>query len=271
MFSQGWFWAIIALLAVAIGVGVFFGVRTNASKLVAGMQYKSRLLNTSGQLFFKLLTESLGHDFFVLAKVRVLDVVEPTAVMNGVRYRKLKKELESESFDYVICKQSDFSTVGVIKLEHLSGKPGRRNALRKSELVDELCKVSKLKLFYLDARQQYKDSDIRRIIIGSDPVDNEKSQSNRNDEVSTSVLSEMTQTQSVHSEQLGLGSCPKCNGSLVTKVAVTGKHIGERFLMCRKYPYCDYRVLMSDENLAKIRAESKRKTTVKKGFADWNG
>ena len=56
-------------------------------------------------------------------------------------------------------------------------------------------------------------------------------------------------------------------------MAVKGKRIGEKFLMCRKYPYCDYRVAMNDKMVAKqVKGDVSNgdSTVVRPGFSDWS-
>lgn len=273
--SQWWSWLVIALLVLAaIGAFVYLNMRPSIAKLVAGFKQRSRLLNTSEKKMFAILSDALDGDYFVLVKVGVLEFIEPSIDVTKSQYRSIKQELMAERFDYAICKQDDLSVVAVVELEQFNRKSVRKGKQRKRDLVSALCNAVNLKLFHLDARQDYKSSDIMRLIIGKDKSDRSEASYGRvqaQAEASQSVLSEMTQTQSVHSEQLGLGSCPKCHSNLVTKLAVTGKHIGERFLMCRKYPYCDYRILLNEANLAKIRSDNKQGSgTNRKGFADWN-
>ena len=71
------------------------------------------------------------------------------------------------------------------------------------------------------------------------------------------------------SEYSRMRKCPNCNSEVVTKVAVKGDHIGEKFLMCRKYPYCDYQVPMPDTKVQELHAK-KRQQEPKTGFKDWS-
>ncbi|MFT5573150.1 MAG: ssDNA-binding Zn-finger/Zn-ribbon topoisomerase 1 [Cryomorphaceae bacterium] len=56
---------------------------------------------------------------------------------------------------------------------------------------------------------------------------------------------------------------------MVTKVAVKESRIGEKFLMCRKYPYCDYKLPVSDEKVLKMQKKEQHQAA-KPGFGDWS-
>jgi ssDNA-binding Zn-finger/Zn-ribbon topoisomerase 1 len=98
-----------------------------------------------------------------------------------------------------------------------------------------------LRLFYFDARADYTGLDICRLIIGKSKGDR-----SNEDRLSATHQSQLTIDNSSHSISGYARSCPKCRSEVVTKVSVKGRTIGEKFLMCRKYPYCDYRIAKKD-------------------------
>jgi len=265
--SQGWMVAIVAAGISAVFIFSLVRLRDKPGRRVAGLQRKSRMFSVSERKFFESLTDALDYDFHIFAKVGVLEIIERGPKMSKFRFNKLNTDLEAERFDYVVCKKSDLSVSAVIELECFDRRIPRARKQKRNAMISELCKASKLRLFYFDTRQDYLGLDIRRLITGSSKCAKKVAKST---EKSTLDLSELSISRSMMTEQIGENTCPECHSDLVTKVAVKGKHIGERFLMCRKYPYCDYRVLLNDPNVVSIRSNSTQVAEVRKGFSEWS-
>jgi ssDNA-binding Zn-finger/Zn-ribbon topoisomerase 1 len=91
--------------------------------------------------------------------------------------------------------------------------------------------------------------------------------------VPASQLSQLTVDNSSYAGFAKQRKCPQCNGEVVTKVAIKGKRIGEKFLMCRKYPYCDYRVPMDDQQVIQEMhrdINANKRNSERTGFGDWS-
>lgn len=295
--SQGWLVALIAVAISAVFVIALIRSRTGPGRRMAGVQRKSRLFSASERTFFESLSDALDYDFHIFAKVGMLEIIERGPKMSKSRFNKLSKELESERFDYVICKKKDLSVAAVIELECLDRRVKRARKQKRTALVSELCKASKLRLFYFDTRQNYVGTDIRRLITGrskcakkinrkssnADVANRGQNAQNRaNSALEKSQLSQaglrhkrashkrQSQNQSMLTEHIARNACPECHSELVTKVAVKGKYLGERFLTCRKYPYCEYRVPLNDPNVVNICAAKKSDSQSREGFSDWS-
>ncbi len=229
-----------------------------------GLQRKSRLLSAAERNFYELLSSSLGEEYCVFAKVRVLDVVETSPGVAWMKMKKIQRALADNFFDFVICKKNDMSIYGVIELEKFNEKDGKKSERGRESVVAEVCKESKLKMYYFDIRQDYRDVDLRRLITGRSAIKREPAA------VSPAThKSRLTVAGESVSEFSSLRSCPKCHSEVVTKVAVKGDHIGEKFLMCRKYPYCDYQVPLHDAKIRKLHTQ-KILQDAKPGFKDWS-
>ncbi|GAA6138840.1 DUF2726 domain-containing protein [Arenicella sp. 4NH20-0111] len=268
--SQGWLIALLVILVASMFVYALFSAGGSAASRVAGMKKKSRLFSASERKFFETLSDALDYDYHIFAKVSVLEIVEPGPKLSKGRFKSLKNELEKERFDYVVCKKGDLSVAAVIELECFDKAVSRKRKQKRSALFSELCKATKLKLFYFDTRQDYLGVDIRRLITGSSKV-TLTDQKQSGDDRGIRQANERVESPSLITEHVGQNSCPDCHSDLVTKVAVKGKHIGERFLMCRKYPYCEYRVLLKEPNVVNMRSVGTQTKEPKKGFSDWSG
>lgn len=270
LLSQGWLLTAVAVLIAAMFAFALMRLRANASARVAGLQRKSRLFSVSERKFFESLSDALDYDFHIFAKVGILEIVERGPHMSKLKFKTLSNELENERFDYVVCKKSDLSVSAVIELECFDRRISRSRKQKRNALISELCKASKLRLFYFDTRQDYLGMDIRRLITGSSkcakPVEKKEKEAH-----SAMEMSELSTSHSMVTEHVGQKSCPDCHSQLITKVAIKGKHIGERFLMCRKYPYCEYRVPLNKPNVVNIRSAGAQAAELRKGFSDWKG
>jgi len=225
------------------------------------LQRKSRIFSAAERTLFECLVNSLNEDFYIFAKFGILDAVEPSSSANWLHTKQLKSRLKDESFDYLLCKKSDLSVFGAIELENFDQDTNKKMRASREKLISTVCKSANIKLFYFDIRQDYREMDIRRLVTGkSAPASDEKTSATHQ-----SRLSVDSQSVSAFGH---MRSCPKCHSELVTKVAVKGKRIGEKFLMCRKYPYCDYQLSMKDAEMQKMQQKEAQRAK-KPGFSDW--
>lgn len=280
--SQGW-----VIAVVAGGVSILFTiallrVRKNAAFNVRGIKKKVAMLKTFERTFFETLSDALDHDYVIFAKVPVLEVVEPGRKVSASKSKHIARDLSSFCFDYVICRKKDFSVVAVVELECFDKDVPLKEKQHNSAVVSELCKAAKLKLFFFDVRQDYSGVDIRRLITGSSscapksqPIKSAAQKTKQHKVVMHAETDVKTDcdSPSLLTEHIGQTSCPQCYSQLLTKVAVKGSHVGERFLMCKKYPYCDYRVLLSDAKIVSLQSNSSSQVSdpAAKGYSDWSG
>ncbi|MFT6408302.1 MAG: hypothetical protein ACJAQ6_001720 [Arenicella sp.] len=232
------------------------------------VQRKSRLLSVAERNLFDCLVEGLSNKYFIFAKVPMKNVIEAAPNAQRLDLKRIDQELNGHYFDFVLCSQIDMSIFGVIELEHTDRTERRKSSAkrkRRDKMIARACKSANLKLFYFDARQDYKNVDICRLITGKS-----KAGSLHEERLSPTHQSQLTIDNSSHSIAGHARTCPKCRSEVVTKVSVKGRNIGEKFLMCRKYPYCDYRIALKDkESLKKFEQEEVRKSKTE-GFKNWS-
>ncbi|NND00759.1 MAG: DUF2726 domain-containing protein [Gammaproteobacteria bacterium] len=266
IFSNGFLeWGLIALAVLALLLFVFV-LHRRADKFDFALQRRSRLLTPAEKKFFECLITSLGDDFYIFTKIAMLDAIEASPGASRIDSWQIKRRLSSERLDYVLCKKHDLSIFGVIELENFEKKGDKREIAQREKLVDTVCKAAHLRLFYFDVRQDYQNIDIRRLVTG-------RSARPKEPLASGAAKSQFTIDDSSYAAFAKHRNCPQCNGEVVTKVAVRGKHIGEKFLMCRKYPYCDYRVMMNKGQMKQKAQQSEARSereAEKTGYADWS-
>ncbi|RBP51561.1 DUF2726 domain-containing protein [Arenicella xantha] len=257
----GWILIILAWLVLIGGAG-YWWIRNKASAAEFDVQRKSRMLTAAERNFFDGLMSSLSDEFYIFSKIRILDVIEPEPAVDWFQSKRIEVKLADQTFDYLLCKKKDMSIFGVIELENFEKGSNRKMRAAREKTVSHVCKQANVRLFYFDIRQDYRSMDIRRLVTGKSAREVEKKKPTKN--------SELTIDGASNSDFGNLRQCPKCHSGLVTKVAVKGRRIGEKFLMCRKYPYCDYQVSMNDAKVVKMQTREKQKVK-KPGFSDWAG
>ena len=268
IFGLGWFGA-LGLLLICVGVGWFiFSSLKTVRPEVLDIQRKSRLLTVGERKLFTCLTDALSEKYVVFAKVPLGEVVEASSRVKLMGLNRIGAALKGHHFDFILCQQSDMSIFGVVELEYSKGAASHKKEStqrkQRDRLVTQVCKSANLKLFYFDARQDYQNMDIARLITGKSKqtIDEQR--------MSPTHQSQLTIDDASHSIDGYPRSCPKCHSEIVTKVSVKGSNIGEKFLMCRKYPYCDFRVSMKDlDSLKKLEREERIKSNAE-GFKNWS-
>ena len=135
----------------------------------------------------------------------------------------------------------------------------------REKIIGSICRNLDIKLFYFDGRQDYSGMDICRLITGK--TSSKKTQSKTADNPMMALVDECSLEENVSVTEK-VRSCPKCYSEVVTKIAMKGDKIGEKFLRCRKYPYCDYQISVKDVSIKDI--ERKEEASRKKaGYQNW--
>jgi ssDNA-binding Zn-finger/Zn-ribbon topoisomerase 1 len=255
------------LVCAIIGVSAWVKIKYRLNETIS-VQRKSRLLSVAERNFLGCLADALSEDYFIFAKLQLQDVIEAAPSAQRFNLKRIQKELDGYCFDFVLYKQLDMSIFAVIELEHTDRavnlkKPAKPK--QRDKVISRACKSAKLKLFYFDVRQDYKDLDLARIITGKSTL-----RGCNQGGWSATHQSQLSVNHSSYSVTGQIRNCPKCRSEVVIKVAVKGCNIGEKFLMCRKYPYCDYQVAIKDiDSISKMEQEEGRKSNTQ-GFKNWS-
>jgi len=228
---------------------------------------KGRVLSVDEQNFLKSLERALSDRYYIFAKVPLSDVVVFNKSANAINKRVIGKKMDGLYADFVLCKKSDMSVLGVIELEKFDKYTSLKQKEKREKLLSSVCRAIDIRLFYFDGRQDYTKMDLCRLITGRS-----KSKENRG---GIQVNAEASMMSVEHGDSMmemaaldKVSSCPKCYSKVVVKVATKGDQIGEKFLMCRKYPYCDYQLPIKGAVVQEIqdKEDSRRR---KAGFKNW--
>jgi hypothetical protein len=256
-----------ALVCVSLGLSVWAKTRYMRAETIA-VQRKSRMLSVVERNLFDCLIQALSEQYFIFAKVALKDVIEVAPGAKKFNLQRVRKELDDYTFDFILCNRVDMSIFAVVELEHIGRAVKGKNSVkpnRRDKVISRACKSASLKVFYFDLRQDYRNMDISRLITGKSRVMGHHQGSSSATHKSQLSIDNVSFSVAGH-----VRNCPKCRSEVVTKVSVKGGDIGEKFLMCRKYPYCDYRVAIKDiDSIKKLEQEESLKSKAQ-GFKDWS-
>ncbi|MBL4674436.1 MAG: DUF2726 domain-containing protein [Arenicella sp.] len=237
---MGWSLVIgLATVSAAVALFAWATVRYERAETIAVL-HKKRLLSVDERRLFDCLTDVLSDKYFIFSKVGLKDLIDVSPTATWLDRKQIGRELDSYCVDFILCKQADMSIFAVVELDHIEqADKAKISAKRKlrDKAIKRACKSADLRLFHFDVRPDYKGLDVCRLITG-------KSKGGCSDEgrLSATHQSQLSIYNSSHSISGHVRSCPKCQSEVVTKVSIKGSNIGKKFLMCRKYPYCDYRI-----------------------------
>lgn len=256
----------VCLFVIAIILINIFGRSFYRNKFP--LEIKKRLLSVEEHNFLKSLERALDDDCYIFSKVQLSEITTLDKKINWIHHRVARQQLDSVCTDFVLCKKNDMSILGIVELEKFSKMISPKQKQYRERLLSSVCRKVDIRLFYFDGRQDYSGMDLCRLITGKSKT----TPSNRASAVAAdpSMVSVQEDDSMMETEALEkIRSCPKCYSDVVVKIAVKGENIGEKFLMCRKYPYCDYQLPVKDVLLKKMR-EKEDRSRGKAGYRNWS-
>lgn len=249
-------WGVTIVLIIVCGVCY----AKNRSVSVP-LQKKSKFLSGAQKKFFDVLIDAVGHEYCVFARVGFLGVIEVAPTVSRAQRKRFLAEVENDYFDFVLVNSQTMAIFAVIELQDFSAKKQRAQNKRK-QLLSQMCQSVNVKLLYFDVREDYQNKDVGRIITGKA----RKPKSIHVDHHSELALQSRSFT--VYGD---VRVCPKCRSELVAKIATKGRHMGKKFLLCRKYPVCDYRIAANNSvELSSLdEGEQRRKDADQRVYNKW--
>jgi len=235
-------------------------------KLVVSYVYRNelplnlnkRMLSVDEHKFLNCLERELGDEYFIMPKVRFTDFSHLDSTANFLIQRTVSNKVSNICADFVLCRKKTLAILGVVELEKFDKSITSKQKQKREKLISSMCNNMGIKLYYFDSRQDYSGIDIRRLITGRTRRISSQNKSQPSNAVDKSS---MLVSVDAHSVVEDLSKTQK-------KRSVKGDSIGEKFLMCRKYPYCDYKVSLKDDSIKEM--EKKEHASFKKaGYNKW--
>ncbi|MCU7555457.1 DUF2726 domain-containing protein [Alteromonas sp. ASW11-19] len=115
---------ILLMLLIVVAIG--------AMKLVdQGMAFpfkrKTTLFTPAEQTFLKLIEQAVGHEFRIVCRVRLSDVLQVRHQKNRKQANAALSRAASRQLDFVLCDKQDMSPIMAIDLVHSQGKDGYKS------------------------------------------------------------------------------------------------------------------------------------------------
>jgi len=118
-------------------------------------QLKRPLFEPAEQELLAALEQAVGERYRVLAKVRIADVVEVTAVPRRSYWYHATNRISAARFDFLLCDPQSLEPACAIEMEAAS---------EANAFLDELCQTIGLPLVRLDAEQARSFATLRTFI-----------------------------------------------------------------------------------------------------------
>ncbi len=174
------------------------------------------LFSPAERSFYGVLNQAVSGRATIFGKVRVADIIKPTACMNKSHWQTSFNKISRKHFDFVLCNNLDLSVICVIELDDKSHLEENRKT--RDDFLVSACKSAKIPLIQTPAQFSYTLPVIKKLI---DPYI--ESISNDTDHPKDAAQ-----------------QCPKCSSPLVERIPKRGENIGIPFLACSSYPECRY-------------------------------
>ncbi|MFC3606257.1 DUF2726 domain-containing protein [Stutzerimonas tarimensis] len=107
-------------------------------------QLKAPLMDEEERQLLEELQRSVGHEYYVLSKIRLPDAVNITAVPRRSYWHHAYNRIASEHFDFLLCRKRDLTPACAVILD--------RDEVARDPFMDELCRIVGLPLARLPAQ-----------------------------------------------------------------------------------------------------------------------
>jgi len=261
---------ILGLSAVIVTFFVLKLVLSYVYRNELPLNLNKRILSIDEHKFLNCLERELGDQYFIMPKVRFVDFSHLDPSANFFVQRTVGAKISNICADFVLCRKKNLSILGVVELEKFDKSITSRQKQKREKLISSMCNNMDIKLYYFDSRQDYSGMNIRRLITGKTRRISSKKELPSNSSINNSTLVSVDAHSVVEdlSKKKKKRSCPKCYSEVTTKMAVKGDSIGDKFLICRKFPYCDYKVPLKDASIKEM--EKRENASFKKaGYNKW--
>lgn len=149
----------MALTAFVCFALVFYIKQRQFSSPAVRMPYqlKRPLFEQAERELLGALEQAAGERYRVLAKVRIADVVEVTAVPRRSYWHHATNRISAARFDFLLCDPHSLEPACAVEMEAAS---------EANAFLDELCQTIGLPLVRLDAQQARSFAALRSFIDG---------------------------------------------------------------------------------------------------------
>lgn len=196
---------IVILLAIA---------KNQPSSGSSPYQLRGPLFTPAERSFLGVLNSVLKDDVHIFGKVRVADVLTTVKGMNPSNRQKAFNKISAKHFDFVLCNKDDYSIICAIELNDKSHNNKQRQ--QRDAFLENACEAASLPLIQIKAQAGYSLDEIKNQLAPYIPA----------------MLVGRLEGKSKE--------CPKCNSTMVVRLAQKGDNKDKHFWGCSTYPKCRY-------------------------------
>ena len=117
------------------------------------------LLTQAERSFMAVLEQALGGRYQVFGKVRLGDVVKPEKGLTSSQQAAAQNEINQKHVDFVICRATDLSVVGVVMLDNASR--GQMDGAGQGGFVDRALATARIPVVHFQTRSRYDLQEMR--------------------------------------------------------------------------------------------------------------
>ncbi|HZX15074.1 MAG TPA: DUF2726 domain-containing protein [Thermodesulfobacteriota bacterium] len=175
-----WIFLLIAfvIIAAALAVGMRWGSRSEkVTPETDRSPYQSRryLFTQTERYFLGILDQFIDNRYRKFGKVRLADIIQPQRELSRDKWHGAFNRIKSRRLDFVICKASDLSIVGVVEIDDRAHDTLKRKD--RNEFVDKVLQDAGIPVLRLPAKRGYVIGEIREAVtkkLGIEVLDTTK-------------------------------------------------------------------------------------------------
>lgn len=191
------------------------------------LPYRKRddFLSPAEMSFYKVLKQTLGHEFIVCPKVGLNDIFFVKTRDNS-EFTIYNNKISRKHVDFLLCNPDKMEPVLGIELDDSSHDKEKR--LERDIFVEEVFAAAGLPLVRFRNKQSYAVSEVREKIEAALKPGKEN----------VSIAETAEKTSKTGEVQQEVPVCPKCNIPMVLRSVKRGNNKGKEFYGCINFPRC---------------------------------
>ncbi|MET0103150.1 MAG: DUF2726 domain-containing protein [Sedimenticola sp.] len=126
-------------------------------------QCRPKLFSSAENDFLRALRLASHNRGIVLAKVRAIDILKPSADLEEASRQRALKLISTKRFDFVVCDINDHSVISVVELDQSTRY--RRDLIMLNRFLDKACRQAGLRLHRFKASASYDARALRDLLF----------------------------------------------------------------------------------------------------------
>ncbi|MDX8387471.1 MAG: DUF2726 domain-containing protein [Ghiorsea sp.] len=244
----------IAVVSIVLLIGLYFINKTKRLNQAKQGYVKRRLFFTPAEkVFYSALKHVIGDEHVIFSQVSLARLITVHKELGSRQKKKLLSRIKPLHVSFVLCHQSDLSTLVAIELDVLAHQ--NKKKLAYEVFLNQTFKNAGVPLVHFQAKETYSLDDIKEILAKYleqapktyKPLITENDDTSGFEKIQFGDDDEMVQADEPSDSESQEVLCPKCGSPMVLKEATKGRRAGKKFLTCSAYPVCNRAIALEDE------------------------